>query len=139
MPFSREQIRNIPFLGYLLSVGYSIMKLPPMWADLHRDVSHLHRSVLELKDSHGAIGKFNGLVTSGLVAEHSARLIDHAAQFEEQTHELAELNRRIDALDANLNSRLAVFGQRLDALEETASRQWTELSEFRGQLAEQQE
>src|SRR3954464_3103033 len=106
MPFSRQQLRNIPVLGYLLSVGYSIMKLPPMWADLHRDVNNLHRNVLELKDSHGAIGKFNGLLTSGVVAQHTARLTDHAAQLQEQTHEMAELSARLDAIDGAYEQKL---------------------------------
>jgi phage shock protein A len=99
MRFSRQSLSQIPVIGYLLRVGYSILKLPAMWADLHRDVNNLHRTVLELKDTPGAIGKFNGMLTTGAVAEHSARLTDHAAQLQEQTHELEELTERIASLE----------------------------------------
>jgi hypothetical protein len=138
MPFSRQQLRNIPVLGYLLSVGYSIMKLPPMWADLHRDVNNLHRNVLELKDSHGAIGKFNGLLTSGVVAQHTARLTDHAAQLQEQTHEMAELSARLDAIDGAYEQKLVELSARVQGLEAELAGRRDEVAQLRGRLDAQE-
>src|SRR4051812_38253497 len=139
MPFSRQQLRNIPVLGYLLSVGYSIMKLPPMWADLHRDVNNLHRSVLELKDTHGAIGKFNGLLTSGVVAEHTAHLTDHTAQLREQTHELVDLADRFGALNGAVQQELAAISAKLQALEADACSRRAEIADLRLRIDAQDE
>ncbi|HTM47034.1 MAG TPA: FkbM family methyltransferase [Bryobacteraceae bacterium] len=123
MRFSRQSLSEMPVIGYLLRVGYSVLKLPAMWADLHRDVNNLHRTVLELKDTPGAIGKFNGMLTSGAVAEHSARLTDHAAQLQEQTHELEELTERIASLE--------------EAWRSAAKAEQSEMEELRAQIRKQ--
>src|SRR5436309_155501 len=49
MPFSRQQIREIPILGHLLAVIFSVVKLPAIWADLHRDITNLNLRVTDLQ------------------------------------------------------------------------------------------
>jgi FkbM family methyltransferase len=135
MSFSRQSLRNIPVLGYLLTLAYSIIKLPAMWADLHRDVRHLHRSVLELADAKNGpdyvTGPLNRLLSSGTIAEHSACLIDHAAQLKEQTHELTELSDNM----AGLSASVAGIRPRVEELETQLREQIAQIAASSAEVA----